>query len=436
MSKSSMIQRLLLLCTLITLCGSLSACERKPSDVDKWRKAKGGMEKITGWVKDSKQPMPLRERAMVVLVEDDQSIKLPGLLNKIKDESTRQTLADATVPTIMGMWEKQDMPKMTAELKEKGGQVNVKGSQSVRAKDAAYYLYPFISEANKAKFQGVFAAWLGEDQELRKSMGRTTLAQLLPYAGAKGMESMMDYFDKSKDPGVVAVQIKQHADEKTKKAFNARIAKLADAKHPALGEQLMTLVLNTDDPVIVPYLKRAIEDDASSGALVDDAMTNLLRIEGPKASLFLQSLIDKKSGLKRWVAVTRMIELRGKDGVLQGANALPLELTTYNTSAAEGFYKESDIYCNFVKSEYAERVKKAKSDKKKKAYASYTPEIKKLLTSSRWPAQTLGLRCVSKHKLTALKPEVEALSDSKQVVPGWDKEMTVGALAKDVASAL
>ena len=436
MLNSSALRRLILLCTLIALSASLMACERKPSDVDKWRKAKGGIEKISGWVKDKEQPMPLRERAMVVLVEDDHSIKLPGLLNKVKDEPTRQILADATVPTIVAMWEKQDMPKMTAELKEKGGQVNVAGSQSVRAKDAAYYVYPFVSEANKTKLQDIFAAWLSEDQELRKGMGRTTLAQLLPYAGPKGMESMMDYFEKSKEPGVVAVQIKQHADEKTKKAFNARVAKLANAKHPEVGEQLMTLVLNTDDPVIVPYLKRAIEDDASSGALVDDAMTNLLRIEGPKASLFLQGLIDKKTGLKRWVAVTRMIELRGKDGVLQGANALPLEVDTYAKTADTGFFKESDIYCNFVKSEYAERVKKAKSDKDKKAYASYTPEVKKLLTSSRWPAQALGLRCAAKHKLAELKPEVQALSSSKQVIPGWDKEMTVGELAKDVAKEL
>lgn len=419
------LHRKVALILMLALSLTMIACKRKPEDVDKWRKAKGGIEKITGWVKDKEQPMPVRKRAIEVLVEDNYSIKLPPMLEKIKDKATREQLADATVPAIEKMWKAQDMPKISKKVKEEGGQIRVSDSKSIKAKDAAYYMYPYVSDAQRAKLEAILADWLSTDHELRNKLGRTTLGQVLPRAGKKGMDGMMVWFESAKKPGSIAAQIKQHGDDKTKKEFAKKVLVVANKRHPKIGPELATIILETKDPVILPYLKRALEDSATPAGVWDDAMTALLRDHKAKASLTLQGIIKKQQGLRRWVASTRMIEQRGKSGIIQGANAFPLELDTYSKQADTGFFKESVVYCNTVKSVLAEKKQGTPED-----------STKKLLASSRWPAQVLGLRCAEVHKLASLKPQVEALQESKQAIPGWDKETSVGDLAKEIAGKL
>ena len=417
----------LLVVTLLLGLG-LSACERKPEDLEKWRRAKGGMEKMQEWAKSTKEPMPVRKRAVEILVEENESIKLADLLKNIKDEATRQELASSCVPLIEQYWATQDHPKIDEKTKTEGGQIKVGDSKSVRAKDAAYYLHPYVREADRPKLEAILAAWLKEDHMLRDQLGRTTLAQLVPLAGKEGFQGMMTWFENAKNPGQVASEIRRLGDEATKKEFAKKVLEVANARHPDISDELSTVILETEDPVIVPYLQRAILDERSPAGLVDDATDALVRLEGPKSSVFFTKIIQEQKGLRRWVAVTRMIEVRGKDGVIQGANALPLEPDAYTQSVEGGMGKESEIFCNFVKSTYEE-----------KKLGEFEPEIKKLLTSSRWPAQALGLRCAQKHKLSTLKAEVEALAESKQVLPGWaeaEAEQTLGAFAKEVAAEL
>lgn len=417
-------QRLWVVLLLLSL--SLSACERKPEDLEKWRNAKGGTEKMMQWAKSKKEPMPVRKRAVEILLEQNESIKLPPLLDDIKDEKTRQELAGACVPIIEKLWEAQDFPKLDEKLKTEGGQIKVSDSKAVRAKDAAYYLHPYVNEADRAKLEKILTEWLKEDHILRDQLGRTTLGQILPRAGKSGFAGMMVWFETADNPGQVAREIRRHADENTKKEFAKKVFEVADKKHPEISDELSTVILETEDEIIIPYLERAIMDEKSPAVLVDDATDALVRLSGPKASIFFTKLIAEQQGLRRWVAVTRMIELRGKDGVIQGANALPLETDKYVQGVEGGFGKESSIFCNFVKSSYEE-----------KKLGEFEPEIKKLLTSSRWPAQALGLRCVEKHKLTGLKAEVEALSTSTQAIPGWAAEpKTVGDVAKEIAATL
>lgn len=420
-------QRGLQVLLLLLLGLSIAACERKPEDLEKWRNAKGGIEKMTQWAKSKKEPMPVRKRAIEILIEQNESIKLPALLDDVKDEQARQELAAAAVPVIEKLWSAQDIPRVDEKTKQEGGQLKISGdTKTVQAKDAAYYLHPYVNDADRAKLEAILAAWIKEDHELRDQLGRTTLGQILPRAGKDGFAGMMAWFENAKNPAVVANEIRRHADDKTKQEFAKKVLEVANKKHPDISDELSTVILETEDPVIVPYLERAIMDDKSPAALVDDATDALVRLSGPKASVFFTKLIQEQQGLRRWVAVTRLIELRGKDGVIQGANALPLEVENYVQGIEGGLGKESEIFCNFVKSSYEE-----------KKLGAFEPEIKKLLTSSRWPAQVLGLRCAQKHKLSALKPEVEALVESKQAVPGWDAAgKTVGAIAKEFAAEL
>ena len=63
------------------------------------------------------------------------------------------------------------------------------------------------------------------------------------------------------------------------------------------------------------------------------------------------------------------------------------------------------------------------------------PIVSGMLDSPRWTAQALGVRCAEVHELSALKPKVEALSESKQILPGWG-DTTLGDFAAKVAAAL
>ncbi|MFB6375485.1 MAG: hypothetical protein ABEN55_20745, partial [Bradymonadaceae bacterium] len=144
-------------------------CERSPDDVERWRDAKGGMEKMQEWATSSSEPMPVRVRAVQVIIEENAPTILEPTFKKISDKNARQKLVSGGVETIQKMWDKQDMPTMDETTKS--GKVKIKKSKSVQAKDAAYYLQPFAKGKTKAKLESILAEWLSEDWKLRNKLG-------------------------------------------------------------------------------------------------------------------------------------------------------------------------------------------------------------------------------------------------------------------------
>lgn len=411
----------------IALLTTLSlGCERTPEDVEKWRNAEGGMEKMEGWAKSSKEPMPVRERAVRVLIEQDQVGKLQPLFSNMKEGEQRDQLAASTVPVIMEMWGKKDYPTMSKDVKDKGGAVKVGESKAVIAKDAAYYMHPFVKGEDQKKLEGILAEWLSADHQLRNQLGRTTLGQLLPLAGEKGFDGMMEWFKEQKDPGEVAKVIRQHADDNLKKRFAKVVVERAQKDHPKISPQFEVVILETEDPVVLPYLERAIKDEQTSGTLADAAMDAYVRIQGPKATILLNELVKTRKDLMRSVAFTRLIELRGTAGVLQAVNSMPLETQGYATSGDFVLEKDSKYLCNVIKSEL-----------EKQKVADIKPTVERMLQNKRWPSQVLAMRCIELNKWSDLKPGVEALTDDKTLVPGWgDGEATVGSIAQETLATL
>lgn len=418
------------LVAVLVLASFSMGCERKPEDLEKWRNAEGGMEKMIGWAKSSKEPMPVRVRAVQILIEQDKSGDLQQLFDKMKDEGVRTQLVDGAVPTIEAMWKKNDYPKMDKETQEKGGQIKVGESESVKAKDAAYYLQPYAKGESKAKLEAILGEWLTASHEtefqLRDQLGRTTLGQILPRAGDKGFAGMMSWFREAKKPGNIARKIREHADDETKEKFAKVVAERAEKDHPELSDEMRVVVLETESDVILPYLEKAIKDPNSPPALADDAMDAYVRIQGPKATGFLSKLVTEDKGLMRSVAFTRLIELRGTAGVLQAINAMPLEVEGYATEGKYTLDAETKYYCNIIKTELA---KKDVKDPK--------PTIERMIGFNRWPAQLVAARCIEFNKWSDLKPKVEALAESEQVVPGWgEEETTLGDIAEEIAGKL
>ena len=417
------IRRIIALCAVSLL---VLGCERKPEDLEKWRNAEGGMEKMQQWAKSSEEPLPVRKRAVQILVEEGESNELPALLDDVKDEQVRAELVGAVIPAIEKMWAKQDFPTQK-EVEESGGRLKVGASKAVQAVDAAYFLQPYATGEGKQKLEAILADWISKDHELRDQLSqRTTLGQILPRAGDKGFEGMMTWFASTQKPSIVARTIRKYADDATKDKFAKVVMERANKEHPDLSKQMQVVIVETNSKELLPYLERIIKDESSPGPLADAAMDAYVRIQGPLATGFLGELVKNRQDRMRSTAFTRLLELRGEPGLLQAVNALPLETDAYPTEGRYTLENDSKYYCNIAESEL-----------KKQGVEDIKPIMERMLKMNRWPAQVIALRCVETNKWSDLKPQVAELEESDQPVPGWGEEgTTVGDIAEDVGETL
>ncbi len=403
----------------------LIGCERTPDSLDPWRNAEGGVEKLAGFAKSADESLAVRERAIQILVEDEQ---LSALIPIFKDApaDVQAKLVTASMVPIEAKWAKKDWPKIEKGAQTDTGRMKVKHSQSAAAKDMAYYLYPYAGEADKKKIEGILGEWTSEDQDIRTQIGKTTLGQAASRAGQKGIDNMLAWIASTNKVATVARKIRKDASKEIREQLDAGISKRAEAAHPNLKEnEIEIAVLETETAAIVPYLNRALRDEKSPDGLIDAAMDILVKIQGPKSTSLLSELASKRKGLIRWVSATRLIEVRGKSGILLAAKALPLDPAQYDLSKDDALKKESEIFCNFVDTEM-----------KKQKVTDISGVLKRGLSSNRWPVKMLALRCVEISKQSKLKAEVEALTSDDTALNGFKDLASIGDLAKSVAAKL
>lgn len=413
-------KRILLVLVVVAL---LVGCERKPEDLEVWRNAEGGYEKITDWAKSGDEPMAVRTRAVQILIEEQQISRLQPLLESITDPKIKSQLVEAAMKTVETLWATQDQPRLTDAIKEQGGQVAVGESKTVIAKDAAFFLHPHAEGATKTRIEAILAEWMSEDQDLRTQLGSTTVGQLLPTAGEAGMKSMIAWLEETTKPATVQDNVFRHVEDQAIRGELAKVlVKRADAAHPNIEGELEIALLKNDHPNIVPYLEKAIKDDAVSAKTKDGYMDAVVRAQGEKSTAFFSDMVSTQKGLLRWVAAQRLIEIRGKAGILVAANALPLDAQAF---AGEDLQKETEIFCNFVSTEMKELGVSTISD-----------VLTRGLESERWPARLLSLRCVETSKATDLKRVVEGLTADKTSIAWGEGTTTLGKLATEVAAGL
>jgi hypothetical protein len=415
----------LLSSTLIVtlLAGALAmGCKRSPEDLEPWRNAKGGVEKLSDWAASPDESIEVRKRAVEILVEDGHAQRLPMVLNRIQDEAVRKQIAAGALPAIEKLWAAQDIPVLTEEMKKGGGEMLVGDSKSARAKDAAYVLHAYVDGEHQKRLEAILAEWVSKDQELRNQLGNATIGQILPRAGgSSAVEKALVWLEETHLPGTVARTLREHADDEIKGKMADILKRRAEEAHPNLSRELEVAVLEVEHANIVPYLQKAIQDPASPPGLIQGAMTSMLRIQGERAAPFLTNTVTEKAGLLRWVAANRLITLRGKAGLLNIALALPLESDTYGSSLQEDITQ----LCNLFATEMKEQGVTHVSD-----------VLERALTNNRWPAQVIGLSCAATTKSADVKPSVAALKTNRQPIPGWKGDMTIGRLATDVENAL
>lgn len=409
---------------------ALSAgCDRSPDDLEVWRTSEGGYEKMVEWASSPEEPVDVRQRAVQILIEEHRPNDLHEIFTNVSDPTVKKQLVDAAIPVVEQMWNKKDWPKINQEG-AKGGLVKVEGrSESVGAKDAAYFLQPHAEGASKEKLETILATWMSQDQDIRTQLGVTTIPQIAPRAGKGSTEMMIAWLESTKTPSVIVDKITALPEDEQSDDLNAAVAetvrKRAEAEHPNLSPSTEGAMMRMSHPNMAPYLERAIADPESPPRLIDGAIDVYVRAMGDRATPFFVKMVSEKSGLLRWVAATRLIEIRGKAGVLAAAKALPLEPDTYAVPEDDSFKKESEIFCNFVSTEL-----------KKQGIESADDVVANLLKSNRWPVQVLGLRCAEITEASATKPLVEELVKDKTGLPGWGDGKTMGELATDVAATL
>jgi hypothetical protein len=421
---------LILLCSVCLLAVPLlTGCERTPEDVEKWRNAKNGEEKMLEWIKSPHEPMPVRKKSLQVLIEEGE-VNQVGMALEELEPATAKELVKAATPTVVEMWETGDFPDITDEDREKGG-IKLEGPyKQVMAKDAAYFLVPYAEGESKKKLQGILGEWVSEDWQVRTDRGKTTIGQIVPRAGEKGTEGLIAWVEKTHRPNYVAGLIKQSKNEEAIDKVAEILRKRAEKAHPDLPDPLLSAVVTYDHKALVPYLKMAVKDNASSNRLIDASMESILRIQGPASTGFFTEIVKTKTGKVRWVAAQRLLESRGKDGFINAAYALPIEMDTY-PSADDGkgdlFKQDTQIFCNSFKSE----MKDAETSLEEVATV-----LERGLENDRWPARVLSLQCTRTFQAKSLSESVEALTSSKQEIPAWGEDITVGELAKRVKESL
>lgn len=418
---------------VLSLCFALGlalGCERKPEDLEQWRNAKGGMEKMQQWAQDAEQPRPVRIRAVEILVEEGRSNALEPTLQGVDEEDLRAEMANASTKIVENMWSAQDFPKLDDDAKKQGG-VEVGESKSVDAKDAAFFLSPFATGEAKQKLEAILSEWLKEDWELRNQLGTTTVGQIAERAGEAGDAGLMAWLKESSQPSQVAEVIKrrgaaapkEHEEllEKTARVLLER----AETDHPELSASLQSAVFSFDHDALVPYLERAISDPESSNKTVGAAMDALVRVRGERAAPFFSDLLKTRSGLIRWVAATHVAEILGKPAFSYVSTALPVEMDTYPGVEDDGLKENTEYFCNMYKGEMDDMD-----------VSSVDDQLSRGLESSRWPARLLALQCAEIFDSSELLDAVKSLENDRQQVPGWGEQTTIGAIAKGVAEAL
>jgi hypothetical protein len=407
-------------------------CERTPEDVEKWRNAKQGMEKMQEWASNPNEPMPVRIRALEVLIEEHSPTNLEPTLEDIDGEA-RQKLVTAGAERVKKMWEAQELPTIDEETDKKGGKVQVKqDAKPIKAKDAAYYLIPAAKGNNKKTLQGILDEWLSTDWELRDQLGKTDLTQLLARASQEGAKHLLEWLKKTDDPSRVASMLRENTN-----GLEDQMAKIlrkrAEETHPDVSPSLLSAIVNSESDEIVPYLKMATRDSKSSPKLIDQAMEAIKDIQGPRSVNFFTALISEDKGKLRWAAVNDLIAIRGKGGILSAATALPLEKDTYAYPDADSFKTDAEWFANFVVGEM-----------KDADVSTISSTLVRALESERWPVQVLGLTTArAAHQKDLLgegtdevRKTVQKLTSSRTDVPGWGESKRVGEIAHTTADIL
>lgn len=415
----------ILIALLVGLLAFGTGCERSPEDLEEWRDARDGMAQLATWAEDDGEPTDVRIRAIQILIEEGESDRVPRTLDAVEDEQMRQQLADEAMPTIQSMWDEQDFPELTDEMLREGAEIPIEDFAAVQAVDAIYRLHPYLSEQYQEQASEIIRAWISEDQELRTQLAETNLPLLVQYAGDNAAELVTNWLHETHDPRTTAGSLRRHTDDEADFVIDETIAEIAEEQHPDLEDDLRHAVIEAQSDGIVPYLDMAIDDDEMDNEFRQAALDTLATIGSDDAVAVLVGIIENRPAPFRWASANAVLDALGTAGLIDIAAALPVDSDEYELPEDDSLRRYVSQLCVYADT----NIERGDMD--------HDPDVlAELLGSDQWPAQLLGLRCAGQLGETAVRDEVQALSDSATDIPGWGDSQTIGAFADQVDAML
>ena len=398
-------------------------CQRTPEDLEQWRGTRGGLDQLSEWASSDRESVPVRVRALQIIIEEGEGERVPRVLDRVEDQELRTELADGAFSAVQAKWEVGDLPEFTEELRAGGGVIVV--GQAAQAKDLAYQLHPYLGET-RAQAEAIMREWMSDEQELRTQIGGARIPMLVPRAGEGAMELLADWIKTAHDPRQVVEGLRQVATEEgEKRAIDEAVAERAEAEHPELSRELQHAVVGATTDAIAPYLERAIMDPAIAGDFLQGSLDTLVEVRGAEAGEFLARVVAERDGVLRWAAANALIDARDDAGLVDIARSLPTDAGAYASGAEDSLRRYITQICNY----YGLAVER-------RELADHEASLRAVLEVGTWPAQLLFVQCVGRTEAAALADEVDALRSSRQQLPRWGERKTLGQLAAEVHGGL
>ncbi len=399
-------------------------CQRTPEDLEEWRDARGGMEQLAEWAGSDRESMPVRIRALQIMIEEGAGEQVTRVLDRVEDPEVRQDLADGAMGGVETLWAADDIPEFTEELRAGGGAIAI--GQSAQAKDIAYHLYPYLGPEQKERAHEIFREWMREEQEFRTQIGQARIPMLLLRAGDGAIELLKPWIMTAHDPREVVAQLRQNVTEESEhRVIDAAVAERATEEHPDVSRELQHAVVGAETDAIVPYLEKAIMDPAITGDFLQGSLDTLVEVHGEDAGDFLARVVEERDGVLRWAAANALIDARDDRGMVDIARALPTDASAYDAGADDSLKRYTTQICNY----YGIAVERRELE-------DHQDSLRAVLEQDTWMAQTLFLLCAARTGASELMEEVAGLKGNRTQLPRWGERMTVGQLATQVEAAL
>lgn len=173
----------------VLMCLVLVGCKVTREDIDTWMGTVKGPGKIVAVLLADKYEDDLRTYAGVALVrmeprEDIDGVsELQAAVAQLQPDETRRRLVDGMVPQLIAIMRGEDTPQAEAE--------GVQPHQ-VRAKDAAFLLIQYASEAKQRELTEAIVDWFVVDFNARSLEGNFTAEQVVRRLGAPAASRLVN----------------------------------------------------------------------------------------------------------------------------------------------------------------------------------------------------------------------------------------------------
>ncbi len=372
---------------------SLGACDSTvtESDLQKWTNNEVGFEKVTTVIQDPKQPMPIRVRALEVVIEKGHEIRVRGMIDPIADEADRLAVARQLVDHLMK-------------------HVQTRSPSQLQAKDAAMTLMRFLPPEQLDALRKVVAEWAFSDitwetppADIKQKLESRISAGQIADLGAYGYESAAILLAN----GFVADQMVRYLSAAKTPEAGALFIKAMRRYLPAYGPNPFYLdtLRKTEDPaaavmLLELYLNKGLEQEARDACFAT-------------AIMMLESAKIKDDAAAKKLVVDELMKV-AKDG-----DAEDLWLVSANVLGLTGTSRLAEFLAN-VDPEL--KYREADEDAAKSTLdlcfdleamqkpAEIEPVLRRQLASGNPVQKAIALLCAKTMRLEGLRPELTALA--------------------------